>query len=136
MAQRDAAAVHLTDATAPTLAVGDRVLIKRNLDHPVWKKRVEGEYGTSYVPDPDVVEEIGVGRIIDTFRRSVHQVAPQGGLATTYKLEVRADSGFWYDAETGLQLNSSATTITKLDEHDEHDMKVARLREKLAESKA
>jgi hypothetical protein len=117
MAQRDAAADDLT-APAPTYAVGDRVMIKRNLDHPAWKTPVEGEYGTEYVLKAGITEEVGVSRIIDSFVRSSHHVPPEGGLVTTYKIEVRARSGFWYDAETGLQLNSEATTITKLDEHD------------------
>ena len=88
----------------PTLEVGDQVMIRRNLNHPVWKIRVEGDPRSAtdtYIPNPDITEDIGLGHIIQVGRHHSGHTA-------------RASNGFWYDTETGLQKNSDATTITKI----------------------
>lgn len=108
MAQRDAAAVHLTDAPAPTFVVGDRVMIKRNLDHPVWKKQVPADPrdgGTKWVRDPEIAEEIGEGVIVNAERR-------------LFGVELRVTNGFYYDASNGLQIGSKATFIRPIDEQE------------------
>lgn len=108
MAPRDAAAVHLTGEPVPTFAVGDRVLIKRNLDHPAWMNQLPADprdHGTRWVRDPKVDEEIGEGVIVNAERR-------------LYGVELRVTNGFYYDARTGLQIGSKATFITKLDDRE------------------
>lgn len=95
----------MADSTsqAPAFAVGDRVMIRRNLDHPAWMKKIDPDAlgDTCYVRDPDVVEEIGQATIVNSDRR-------------LYGFEVRATNGFWYDAATGSQVGSGATTISKI----------------------
>lgn len=104
----EGAAVHLTDDAVPTYQVGDRVLVRRNLDHPAWMKQVEADPrdgGTKWVRDPDVVEEIGQATIVASERR-------------LFGVELRATNGFYYDAETGLQIHSKATVITKISDQE------------------
>lgn len=51
-----------------TLRIGDRVIVKRNLDHPAWMKRVPADLrdgGTRWVRDENVVEMIGIAAIVD-----------------------------------------------------------------------
>ncbi|GAA2036408.1 hypothetical protein GCM10009720_16230 [Yaniella flava] len=86
------------------LTVGDQVLVKRNLDHPVHQKFVDDEYGGGWVADSGVEEIIGVQTITerkDTSDRSL----------------VRLSSGFWYDLSDGYQDGARANVIEALPEH-------------------
>lgn len=104
--------------TAPVeqheLKVGDKVLVKRVLDHPAWMKRVACDprngSTTKYVRDPQVVEEIGVSSVVD--RRVVPAIAAVGNWpGREAHTLVRLPSGFWYDCGTGLQDGSGSTRI-------------------------
>ncbi|MCI4659753.1 hypothetical protein [Cryobacterium zhongshanensis] len=99
----------VTAANTPTAATrplepGDRVMIRRDLDHPAWKTQVESDPrdgGYAWVANPEIEEEIGVGTIVRSHLR------PKSG-------EVLVDNGFWYDIATGVQSNSGATRVTRL----------------------
>lgn len=102
---------------APTelneLAVGDKVAVKRNLDHPAWMKQVPCDprngSTTKLISDPQVVEELGTSTVLD--RREIPAVAGWGGREA--KTLVRLPSGFWYDCATGLQDGSGSTRIER-----------------------
>lgn len=90
------------------LAVGDKVALKRNLDHPAWMKQVECEYeGTRYVRDESVEESLGTVAVVDL--REIPAVA--GWRGREAKTLVRLPSGFWYDLADGYQDGSRATLI-------------------------
>lgn len=96
----------------PDLQVGDRVRVKRNLDHPAWMTRVAIDPrsgGHGFVRRTDLDEVIGemavTQRVTDDFRG---------------KTFVRLTNGLLYDLGTGLQGNSGATFIEPKTEVD-HD---------------
>jgi len=94
----------VTAGPAPVFAIGDRVVIKRNLDHPAWMKQVPADPrngGTRWVRDPEISEEIGEGEILSREAR-------------LHSTELRVTNGFFYDAATGLQVHSGATFIRPL----------------------
>ncbi|MDO4254327.1 MAG: hypothetical protein Q4C81_04155 [Kocuria sp.] len=99
------------------LSVGDKVLVKRVLDHPAWMKQVPCDprsgSDTKLVRDPEVVEELGTSTVLD--RREVPAVAGGWGVGADRpaKTLVRLPSGFWYDCATGLQDGSGATRIER-----------------------
>lgn len=101
-------------ASLASLAVGDQVTVKRNLDHPAWKKQVPCDprngSTTKLIRDPEVVEELGTSTVLD--RREIPAVAGWGGREA--KTLVRLPSGFWYDCTTGLQDGSGSTRIEML----------------------
>lgn len=95
------------------LAVGDKVAVKRNLDHPAWMQQVSCDprngSTTKLIRDPKVMEELGTSRVLD--RREIPAVAGWGGREA--KTLVRLPSGFWYDCATGLQDGSGSTLIER-----------------------
>lgn len=105
----------IAPVTAPltTLAIGDKVAVKRNLDHPAWMKQVPCDprngSTTKLISDPEVVEELGASTVLD--RREIPAVAGWGGREA--KTLVRLPSGFWYDCATGLQDGSGSTRIER-----------------------
>lgn len=107
--------------TAPSeldeLQVGDKVLVKRVLDHPAWMKQVpcDPRNGSTakYVRDPQVVEELGVSSVMD--RRAVPAIAAAGNWpGREAHTLVRLPNGFWYDCATGLQDGSGSTRIERM----------------------
>ncbi|WP_394941192.1 hypothetical protein [Psychromicrobium sp. YIM B11713] len=99
------------------LAVGDKIVLKRNLNHPVHMKQVACDprngSSTMFVRDPDVEELLGTTTIIE--RRSIPAI-PGVGLwgSREEKTLVRLANGFWYDCATGLQYGSGATLIERV----------------------
>lgn len=91
----------------PQLKVGDRVVVKRVLDHPAHMKQVETEYGTSWVPDKSVRELIGITTVTET--RFVPAVP--GWRGRDEQRLARLASGLWYDLADGLQHHCGATRI-------------------------
>lgn len=93
------------------LALGDHVVLMRNLDHPAWKKQVPADprsgADTQWMRDPEIEELLGRTTVLD--RRHIPAVAGWGGREE--KTLVRLVNGFWYDCATGLQDGSAATKI-------------------------
>lgn len=93
------------------LSVGDHVVLRRNLDHPAWKKQVPADLrsgaDTKWARDPDVEELLGRTTVLD--HRHIPAIAGWGGRQE--KTLVRLVNGFWYDCATGLQDESAATRI-------------------------
>ena len=78
-------------AALETLAIGDRVVVRRILD-----------------PDPEVVEVVGTSTVMD--RREIPAIAGSGSWPRREaKTLVRLPSGSWYDCATGLQHDSAAS---------------------------
>jgi hypothetical protein len=107
--------------TAPSeldeLQVGDKVLVKRVLDHPAGMKQVPCDprngSTTKYVRDTQVVEELGVSSVMD--RRAVPAIAAAGNWpGREAHTLVRLPNGFWYDCATGLQDGSGSTRIERM----------------------
>lgn len=95
-------------------AEGDTVAVRRVLTHPAWMHRVDGrDVGMSYLARTDIPELIGMSAITETRTRSAIRVV-NGELVHTSVPEVRLASGFWYDAATGAQVDSGATSITRI----------------------
>ncbi|MGW6602269.1 hypothetical protein [Streptomyces sp. NPDC055036] len=104
--------------TAPTeppalddLDIGDKIVLKRVLDHPAYMKSVaadprDGE--TRWVPDGSVQEVIGTTTVAE--RRHI-PASPSPWRPSEEKDLVRLPNGFWYDLATGLQDSSGATRI-------------------------
>lgn len=96
-----------TDAPARPFAVGDRVQVRRNLDHPAWKKLVTADLrdgGSKWVPIEGLDEMLYDGEISEIGREDFRPV-------------VRIDpNGFWYRQDTGEQNGSGATYIVHVDE--------------------
>lgn len=100
--------IDITKSDLANLRIGDKVQLKRNLDHPAWMNQVESEFdGTRWVRDDSVEEVIGVCAIID--RRDIPAVPGWGGHEA--KTLLRLPSGFWYDGATGRQEHSESTLI-------------------------
>lgn len=98
-------------APAPvTLAVGDRVALRRNLSHPTWvNAALRGE---------EVTELVGYFHI--TAVRGRRQYATVGGqLVPTVRTELRADAGLWFDAETLEAVGPKLLTIAPAPTHEE-----------------
>jgi hypothetical protein len=108
--------------TLNELQPGDKVTIRRNLDHPAWMIRgaydpYEGRH--VLVRNPDIAEEIGVGTVTERRTQTQHgwitSRDDDGRIwnhpTSTEKTLVRVSNGFWYDCASGSQENSSATLI-------------------------
>lgn len=102
--------------TSPLLAEGDRVVIRRNLSHPAWMHRIDGrDVGMMYLARTDLPELVGVSEVSATRNRTVFRVV-DGELVKVAITEVQVHgSNFWFDAETGDQVNSGATHLTRID---------------------
>lgn len=98
--------------TLDKLQPGDRVALKRNLDHPAWmKKGPYDEYSGSHrlVRDPEIAEDLGTATI--TERQDIPGTST-GWMDREARSLVRLGAnGFWYDLATGLQDGSGATVI-------------------------
>lgn len=83
------------------LQPGDKVTLKRNLDHPAWmKKGPYDEYEGAHrlVRDPDIA-----GTNTGWMDRKAQSLVRLSG------------NGFWYDLADGMQEHSKATLIEPLD---------------------
>jgi hypothetical protein len=98
--------------TLDQLQPGDRVALKRNLDHPAWMKQGPyDEYSGSrrLVRDPDIQEDLGTATV--TERRNIPGTST-GWMDREARSLVRLGAnGFWYNLATGLQDGSGATVI-------------------------
>jgi hypothetical protein len=112
----------MSSASLQQLQPGDKVTLKRNLDHPAWK--IKGEYDPyegrhRLVRDPKIAEDLGVATVTERRTKIEH-----GWIATrdengriqnhptsSEKTLVRLNNHFWYDLATGLQDGSEATLI-------------------------
>lgn len=94
---------------ASSLAVGDKVEIRRNLDHPAHMVMVEGEYGTEWRRDPSVVEVFTVATVSE---RLENCWGSNGSYSKEPRVEVKV-GGFWY-GEDGHQVGSGALYIVKV----------------------
>jgi hypothetical protein len=98
--------------TLTELQPGDKVTLKRNLDHPAWKKQGPwDQYSGSHtlVRNPDIAEDLGTATI--TERRDI-KGTNTGWMDRKAKSLVRLGAnGFWYDLATGLQDGAKATLI-------------------------
>ncbi|MEO3931386.1 hypothetical protein WMO79_01040 [Micrococcaceae bacterium Sec7.4] len=94
------------------LQPGDKVTLKRNLDHPAWMKQGpydEYEGGRRLVRNPDIAEDLGTATV--TERRDIAGTNT-GWMDRKPKNLVRLGSnGFWYDLADGMQDGSHATLI-------------------------
>jgi hypothetical protein len=104
---------------SPTLTEvqpGDKVTLKRNLDHPAWmKKGTYDEYSGSdrLVRNPDIAELLGTATVTE---RRDDPGTNTGWMDRPAKSLVRLGAnGFWYDLATGLQDGSGATVIHIID---------------------
>lgn len=102
--------------TSTALSVGDRVVIRRVLTHPAWMHRVDGRnVGMMYLPRTDIPELVGVSEVSEIRTRSAYLVE-NGDLVKVVVTEVQIKgSGFWFDANSGVQVHSGATVITRID---------------------
>jgi hypothetical protein len=102
--------------TLDQLQPGDKVTLKRNLDHPAWKiKGPWDEYEGSHrlVRNPAIAEDLGTATI--TERRDIPGTNT-GWMDRQAKSLVRLGAnGFWYDLATGLQDGAKATLIQIID---------------------
>lgn len=89
-----AAAATTTTTALIDLQVGDKVALKRDLNHPAFR-------------DQGLDEDLGT--VVVTERREVPAIPGWGGRDA--KTLVRLPNGFWYDCATGIQENSGATCI-------------------------
>lgn len=80
------------------LAVGDIVVLKRDLDHPAWARQDVDEVIS---PRTSVMDQCEIP--------AVPGPAGVGGRAASAL--VRLLNGFWYDCATGLQADCGATVI-------------------------
>lgn len=102
--------------TLTDLAAGDKVTVKRNLDHPAHMKQLACDprngSSTMLVRDPDIEELLCTTTIIE--RRHIPAI-PGVGLwgSREEKTLVRLSNGLWYDCATGLQDGSAATLIER-----------------------
>lgn len=98
------------------LQAGDKVTLKRNLDHPAWMKQGPyDEYSGAHqlVRDPDIAEDLGTATI--TERRDIAGTNT-GWMDRKARSLVRlSGNGFWYDLADGMQEHSKATLIEPLD---------------------
>lgn len=97
----------MSDIVAPVrpFAVGDRVEIRRNLDHPAWMDLVTADLrdgGSKWVRKPGLDEVIGQTEITELGRENFQPVA-------------RAGNGFWYRQDSGEQKGSGATYIVHVE---------------------
>ncbi|WP_146197345.1 hypothetical protein [Promicromonospora sp. AC04] len=95
------------------LQIGDRVVVKRNLDHPAHMKQVPADPrdgGTKWVRDENIDESVAVSTIVE---RRHHPSVTGRWLARPARTLVRLRSGLWYDLATGLQEGSGATRIER-----------------------
>ena len=98
--------------TLTELQPGDKVALKRNLDHPAWMKKgpyCEYEGGHRLLRHPDIAEDLGTATI--TERRDIPGTNT-GWMDRKAKSLVRlSGNGFWYDLADGMQDGSHATLI-------------------------
>lgn len=101
--------------TLDQLQPGDKVTLKRNLDHPAWmKKGPWDEYQGSHrlVRNPDIAEDLGTATI--TERRDIPGTNTGWMDRKPQSLVRLGGNGFWYDLADGMQQHSSATLIQPL----------------------
>lgn len=92
------------------LSIGDQVLVKRNLKHPVNMQFVDDEYGGGWVSKDSIEETIGTKTVIE--RRDIPATGEPGGWRhRPSRSIVQLDSGFWYDLSDGYQDGSKTTVI-------------------------
>jgi hypothetical protein len=104
------------------LQPGDKVTIKRNLDHPAWK--IQGPYDPyqgahRLVRNPEIAEEIGVGTVTERRTRTQYgwiTSRDEDGRIVNHptsseKTLVRVSNSFWYDCADGSQEGSGSTLI-------------------------
>lgn len=102
--------------TLDQLQPGDKVTLKRNLDHPAWMQQgpyCEYEGGHRLVRNPDIAEDLGTATV--TERRDKRPINI-GGKVWPAKSLVRLGNSFWYDLATGYQDGSHATLIQPISE--------------------
>jgi hypothetical protein len=103
--------------TLDQLQPGDKVTLKRNLDHPAWKKKGPwDQYSGSHtlVRNPDIAEDLGTATI--TERRDI-PATNYGWMDRKAQSLVRLGAnGFWYDLADGMQEHAHATLIEVLEE--------------------
>lgn len=91
-------------AALTDLTVGDRVAIKRNLDHPanmLKAPRDDRDITQKYIADPAKAAAVDLGTAIVTELRTDFYG----------KKLVRLGNGFWYDLADGYQDGAKATII-------------------------
>lgn len=101
----------MSSAALKQLQPGDKVTLKRNLDHPAWK--IQGPYdeyegARTLVRNPNIEEVLGTATILE--RRDI-PATNTGWRDRKAKSLVRLANNFWYDLATGLQDKSEATLI-------------------------
>ena len=83
------------------LQAGDKVVVKRNLDHPAWMKKVPADprsgSSTKWVRDPDVAEIIS-GAIVTERRENPARITV-------------STNSFWYLLADGMQMGSKSTLV-------------------------
>lgn len=98
--------------TLDELQPGDKVTLKRNLDHPAWMKQgpyCEYEGGHRLVRNPDIAELLGAATISE--RRDIPGTNTGWMDRKAQSLVRLAGNGFWYDLADGMQQHSGATLI-------------------------
>lgn len=94
------------------LQPGDKVTLKRNMNHPAWMKKVAADLrsgdSTRWVRDESIEEVLGTATIIE--RRDIPGTYT-GWRDRKAQSLVRLANNFWYDLATGLQDGSKATLI-------------------------
>jgi len=84
-----------TDAQPVEVSVGDLVIVKRNLTHPVWD-------GT----ESEVIGHARVTEIATIFEKPGRPSLPR-------PLRARVSNSFWYELATGLQQDCKVTRIER-----------------------
>jgi len=83
------------------LQAGDKVVVKRNLDHPAWMKQVPADprSGSSlkWIRD-NSVEEIITGAVVTERRENPARITV-------------STNGFWYLLADGMQMGSKSTLV-------------------------
>ncbi|MEO3931385.1 hypothetical protein WMO79_01035 [Micrococcaceae bacterium Sec7.4] len=91
----------MPDKTLRELQPGDKVVVKRNLDHPAWMKQVAADprngSSTKWVRDTSV-EEVISGAIVTERREN------------PARIQVSINS-FWYLLADGKQMGSKSTLV-------------------------
>jgi hypothetical protein len=106
MATAEGSAASAAEPTqVPVFAVGDRVMINRELSHPAWMHEVDDDPrndSPTLALRPGIEKKVGEG-VVERVERQWHR----GTL-------VFVSNHFWYDIETGIQDGSGATFIVKI----------------------
>ena len=94
------------------LQPGDKVTLKRNLNHPAWmKKGPYDQYSGAHrlVRDPNIAEDLGTATIAE--RRDIPGTNTGWMDRKAQSLVRLSANGFWYDLADGMQDGSHATLI-------------------------